>query len=217
MRLVLLWIALSLVACTPYRRPPTPDDDDVVVDDDVDDDDVVDDDDAVGDDDDSADDDDDSAADDDDDSADDDDDSADDDDVVDDDDSADDDDVVDDDDACDLDGDGFEGPFCSGPDCDDLDNNAFPGQTAFFASSRSNGSFDYNCDGAETMEWTSQMACSSCGPHTVGWWWLVDGINAGPAPAPPCGFTGNFGYYCYSDCTYVYETGGPGTINQTCR
>ncbi|MGH7268885.1 MAG: hypothetical protein ACREJ3_00515 [Polyangiaceae bacterium] len=64
----------------------------------------------------------------------------------------------------DADSDGFGNPNvsvvgCSGlppagyvannTDCDDANANAYPGQTAYFSTPRSNGSYDYNCDGSE--------------------------------------------------------------------
>jgi hypothetical protein len=50
-------------------------------------------------------------------------------------------------------------------DCDDNNPNVHPGQTTFFATARSNGTFDYDCDGAITKE-TSEFpggACKFCG------------------------------------------------------
>ena len=48
-----------------------------------------------------------------------------------------------------------------GGDCDAANASAFPGQSAFFTSARSNGSFDYNCDGAGTPQpLTSATACT---------------------------------------------------------
>jgi len=40
----------------------------------------------------------------------------------------------------------------SGTDCYDDNANAYPGQTAYFATDRGDGSFDYNCDGNSNYE-----------------------------------------------------------------
>jgi len=37
----------------------------------------------------------------------------------------------------------------NGTDCDDTNANAYPGQTAFFVTPRSNGHYDYNCNGTD--------------------------------------------------------------------
>ena len=86
----------------------------------------------------------------------DDDDSGDDDDTVvgDDDDDDDDDDTSvgdDDTDSPDLDGDGVSE---ADGDCDDTDPNVFPGQTAFFVNPTAAGSYDFDCDGGEELEFT---------------------------------------------------------------
>jgi hypothetical protein len=44
------------------------------------------------------------------------------------------------------------GFVASSDDCDDKNANAFPGQTAFFATPRTNGSFDYNCSGSNEKD-----------------------------------------------------------------
>lgn len=46
-------------------------------------------------------------------------------------------------------------------DCDDADNRAFPGQTAYFADKTTKGSFDFNCDGNITKE-TREYPGSTC-------------------------------------------------------
>src|SRR3989344_134802 len=42
------------------------------------------------------------------------------------------------------------------PDCYDANANAYPGQATWFNANRGDGSFDYNCDGTETLRWTEQ-------------------------------------------------------------
>lgn len=81
----------------------------------------------------------------------------------------------------DRDGDGFGsgqivfvkhegyGLATSDGDCDDNNPNVFPGQTAFFASPRANGSFDYDCDGKETPRDTqSERGCHRVGNSPAG-------------------------------------------------
>ena len=62
----------------------------------------------------------------------------------------------------DADGDGVEGVLGSGDDCDDADADVFLGQTAFFTIPRAGGSWDYDCDGVETVELTALAAQSTC-------------------------------------------------------
>jgi hypothetical protein len=59
----------------------------------------------------------------------------------------------------------YPGYVTNNDDCDDTNKNVFPGQTAYFDSPRSNGSYDYNCDGKETLDpyyYTQPAACGSC-------------------------------------------------------
>jgi hypothetical protein len=52
-------------------------------------------------------------------------------------------------------------------DCDDNNINAHPNQTGYFGTPRSNGSFDYNCDGNGTSDFGTPeypgVACRFCG------------------------------------------------------
>ncbi|MFT7625548.1 MAG: outer membrane protease, partial [Myxococcota bacterium] len=41
-------------------------------------------------------------------------------------------------------------------DCYDSNANAHPGQGTWFVSNRGDGSYDYDCDGAETRKWTQE-------------------------------------------------------------
>lgn len=56
------------------------------------------------------------------------------------------------DDPCDEDGDGFRSVQCGGPDCCDLDPRTFPGQPKWFDEPNACGSWDYNCDDVEELE-----------------------------------------------------------------
>ncbi len=47
-------------------------------------------------------------------------------------------------------------------DCDDNNANAFTGQTAYFSTPRSNGSYDYDCDGMQEGT-TAVLSGASCG------------------------------------------------------
>lgn len=54
----------------------------------------------------------------------------------------------------DEDDDGFyraiaPGALCGPADCDDADEDVYPGQTGAFTAPKSSGDFDYNCDGVE--------------------------------------------------------------------
>ncbi|MBX3250887.1 MAG: putative metal-binding motif-containing protein [Myxococcales bacterium] len=55
------------------------------------------------------------------------------------------------------------GYVAAGGDCDDNNRNVFPGQTTFFASPRSNGSFDYDCDGVDEPRWTTVVNAPTTG------------------------------------------------------
>jgi hypothetical protein len=73
----------------------------------------------------------------------------------------------------DADGDGFGDPAvyaCVGPepdgwvdndlDCWDGHADARPGQTAFFAEDRGDGSWDWDCDGVSTLEYAAAARCN---------------------------------------------------------
>jgi hypothetical protein len=101
----------------------------------------------------------------------------------------------------DYDGDGFGNPSetmqaCSpsapsgyaanDSDCFDRNPEAHPGQSAFFDGHRGDGSFDYDCDGQETLEWDSFGACDIICDVTEGWLGTV----------PACGSSGDWLAYC---------------------
>ena len=55
---------------------------------------------------------------------------------------------------CDKDNDGHRdvGNVCLGDDCCDVDSLVHPGQTDFFATRNACGTFDYDCNGSESVE-----------------------------------------------------------------
>jgi hypothetical protein len=87
----------------------------------------------------------------------------------------------------------------SGGDCFDQNADARPGQTGFFAADRGDGSFDYDCNGSETVQFS---AFAFCGPAPVcgftrGW---LAGI-------PACGNDGEFLVDCGGlSCQSVFQT-----------
>lgn len=85
-------------------------------------------------------------------------------------------------------------------DCYDGNANAHPGQTSYFTTNRGDGSYDYNCDGSQSKEYTSTSAfCAIC------------------AYEPPCtltavghtGWTASTAPSCGSSGTYISSTGAP--------
>ena len=90
----------------------------------------------------------------------------------------------------DIDGDGAEGTLGSGDDCDDLDSDVRPGQLAYFTWARTDGSFDYDCDGVETRQYPSGFTCV-VHPGEPGW-----RSGNSPTPPPSCGVLGTWGLYC---------------------
>ena len=62
----------------------------------------------------------------------------------------------------------------NGGDCYDLNWQANPGQTGWFKEHRGDGSFDYNCDGQQTLFWPDLSACNySCPTVSVGWMYVT--------------------------------------------
>ena len=73
-------------------------------------------------------------------------------------------------------------------DCYDLNGDARPGQTAWYTTNRGDGSFDYNCDGAQSKRYNGSGGCSgfiTCST-SIGW----AGSN------PSCGNTGQWVTSC---------------------
>lgn len=87
-------------------------------------------------------------------------------------------------------------------DCDDGDPDVFPGQPAYFATSRCEGGvsvegpcWDYDCDGAEELRWPRAAACTRILGRTCAGegWDLVSGLLP-----PACGGRG-----AWTACTDV--------------
>ncbi len=55
--------------------------------------------------------------------------------------------------ACDGDRDGYPKVACGGTDCCDDDDNVFPGTKKYFGTRTACGTFDYDCDGTESLEY----------------------------------------------------------------
>jgi hypothetical protein len=78
-------------------------------------------------------------------------------------------------------------------DCCDTDKNAFPGQTAYFATADSCGSFDYNCDASATPKSNGPVA-GTCGTPTCSivseTCTYISGCTCGAILGDPCaGYT----------------------------
>jgi hypothetical protein len=67
-------------------------------------------------------------------------------------------------------------------DCYDAHPEAHPGQPDFFPIDRGDGSFDYDCDGVETVLYTAETSCDWGWCDGEGW---SDGV-------PDCGVTANW-------------------------
>lgn len=91
----------------------------------------------------------------------------------------------------DADADGFGDPgsplvSCTVPafvvadatDCYDGNSDAYPGSLAQMDVDRGDGSYDYNCDGAESLQWPDLYACEADISYTFGW---------NGTPVPSCG------------------------------
>jgi hypothetical protein len=111
----------------------------------------------------------------------------------------------------DADDDGAEGALGTGDDCDDLDDSVFPGQVTFFSTARNDGTYDYDCDGLETMQFPSGFTCIAH-PGEPGW---RSGIY--PASPPPCGVGGTFGLYCSWESIGAGIADGSYAQTQACR
>ena len=96
-------------------------------------------------------------------------------------------------------------------DCYDANANAYPGQTSYFTSNRGDGSYDYDCDGSESKQYTSTYSCStdwtcfSCDSYSSGW-----------SSVPSCGANGTWRSGCsasWCSCSYTSSS----TSTQACR
>ncbi|MFH1468570.1 MAG: putative metal-binding motif-containing protein [Pseudomonadota bacterium] len=83
-----------------------------------------------------------------------------------------------------------------GTDCYDLNGDANPAQTRYFAVDRGDGSgsFDYDCDGVEeTLYATTQFSCGASGSWSC---WNTDGWSE-HVPVPTCGEEGSWDSGCH--------------------
>lgn len=90
--------------------------------------------------------------------------------------------------GCSTSGPSASGYVSNNQDCYDLNKDAKPGQTAFFDKARdgtANGSYDYNCDTAQTGEYPNigSTTCKDCGAI------VPTGAYSLFCPVPPCPIT----------------------------
>jgi len=84
-------------------------------------------------------------------------------------------------------------------DCYDGNINAHPGQIGWFSVHRGDGSFDYDCSGSETKQWTALAGgCEIFGD-------LCSGIEGWDAAVPFCGFYGTWLYSCDWNLPFFWE------------
>ncbi len=60
-----------------------------------------------------------------------------------------------------MDNDTVRALSCGGPDCDDRNSDAKPGQMGWFETPRAGGSYDYNCNNLEDREFPTATRCGS--------------------------------------------------------
>jgi hypothetical protein len=96
-------------------------------------------------------------------------------------------------------------------DCYDYNASANPAATSWFASSRGDGSYDYNCDGTESHYYTSTGSCSwdvfTC-PYTTGWAGRDPGCAGSASYLTGCDLSG----FPYTSCNERTST-----YSQSCR
>jgi hypothetical protein len=85
-------------------------------------------------------------------------------------------------------------------DCYDSNINANPGASAYYTTSRGDGSYDYNCDGSQAKQYTDNFDCTGavyvCVDYTNGWSSSTD---------PACGSSGSWRTGCdasFTSCSY---------------
>lgn len=107
---------------------------------------------------------------------------------------------------------GVAGAAAPTDDCLDSNPDVFPGQTQFFKVDRGDGSFDYDCNGAEEKRYTEGHTCyaaqtsAACMAAKTGW----QSVN----PVPGCGSSEIFAMACVwsGSCNVL-----PENRKQTCR
>jgi hypothetical protein len=95
-------------------------------------------------------------------------------------------------------------------DCYDSNANANPGATAYYSTHRGDGSYDYNCDSAQSKYYTTIYSCTGAA------WICVDYTNGWTSSAPSCGSSSTWRTGCsasFTSCTYS----GGSARTQTCR
>jgi hypothetical protein len=110
-------------------------------------------------------------------------------------------------DPCDLDEDGYQAAgSCGGNDCCDFDSRAHPGDTSYYATKDACGSFDYDCDGQNELQYTQTASCK------LGFF-ACSGSGFDKAP-PECGVGATF-----DTCPYdvLFCGGDQTTVVQSCR
>lgn len=106
-------------------------------------------------------------------------------------------------------------------DCYDSNANAKPGQTTYYTTNRGDGSFDYDCDSAETKQYAAATyTCTAC-TNGSGYASTINS-TAGYSASPACGVAGT--WYTISNatcrdpavasCTGSYTTS---SVTQPCR
>ena len=96
-------------------------------------------------------------------------------------------------------------------DCYDYNANANPSATTWYASSRGDGSYDYNCDGTQSHYYTASGSCSwdlfTC-PYTTGWASSDPGCAGNASYLTGCSLSG----FPYTSCNTSTST-----YPQSCR
>lgn len=109
----------------------------------------------------------------------------------------------------DMDRDGYGDPdvtrpyFCRGflpdgfvdvaGDCYDLSRDVYPDAPGWRTVDRGDGSFDWNCDGIEELQYPVRATCSPSAPDGTGGGWLLYCVDPAPGecrrfePIPTCG------------------------------
>ena len=95
----------------------------------------------------------------------------------------------------------YTGSINPAADCYDNNANAYPNASGYYTNHRGDGSYDYNCNGAEERQYTGTyagctnwVALGSCNANAYGW----------NAVVPSCGNTGQYIHDCDAQVDYVY-------------
>ena len=94
-------------------------------------------------------------------------------------------------------------------DCYDYNAAANTAATAYSTSSRGDGSYDYNCDGSQSKQYTSTYSCS-------GALWICVSSTDGYGTVPSCGSSGTW----YTGCSASFSgcsNSGSSSKTQSCR